>query len=45
MYNKIQFSVFNIKNIIEKYRALNYVEETVKTRQLVKEKELHQEEA
>ena len=39
--NKIEFAVFNIKNISERYCALVSEEEIVKARQLVTEQELH----
>ena len=38
--NKIEFAVFNIKNISERYCALVSEEEIVKARQLVTEQEL-----
>ena len=38
--NKIEFVVFNIYNITEKYCALVSVEEIIKARQFVKEQEL-----
>ena len=38
--NKIEFAVFNIKNITERYCPLVSEEEIVKTRQLVTEQEL-----
>ena len=42
--NKIEFAVFNIKNITEKYCALVSEEEIVKARQLVTEQELRAQE-
>ena len=38
--NKIEFAIFNIKNITERYCALVSEEEIVKARQLVTEQEL-----
>ena len=42
--NKIEFAVFNIKNITERVRALVSEEEIVKARQLVTEQELRSQE-
>ena len=42
--NKIEFAVFNIKNITERYHALVSEEEIVKARQLVTEQELRSQE-
>ena len=42
--NKIEFAVFNIKNITEKYCALVSEEEIVKARQLETEQELRAQE-
>ena len=42
--NKIEFAVFNIKNITERYRALVSEEKIVKARQLVTEQELRSQE-
>ena len=42
--NKIEFAVFNIKNITERVRALVSEEEIVKARQLVAEQELRSQE-
>ena len=42
--NKIEFAVFNIKNITERYHALVSEEKIVKARQLVTEQELRSQE-
>ena len=44
LWNKIEFSVFYIKNITQRYCALFSVEEIAKARQLVKEQELYAQE-
>ena len=42
--HKIEFAVFNIKNITERYHALVSEEKIVKARQLVTEQELRSQE-
>ena len=44
LWNKIEFSVFYIKNITQRYCAFFSVEEIAKARQLVKEQELRAQE-